>query len=141
MSRDGLDVDPGSAAEAMTTSLNRGGRVKDALKHVLAGLVLIVVFAAVTVAVMVYGFGVGLLGSKLDRPLENARTDVTRSTNQYVTTQQLLLLQYAKEYRAAEADGAGGQMRAILAQMRAVASTLDQDRIPDIAQEILSQNP
>lgn len=109
--------------------------MKDVLKTVGAILALI----AISVFVMVWGFGLSLFGLKLAKPLENARTGVTRSTNQYVTTQQQLLLQYAKEYRAAERDGDGVQMAAIQNQIDSVAATLDPQYIPASVQPLVNQ--
>jgi hypothetical protein len=88
---------------------------------------------------MVFGFGVDMFGLELGKHLQNKQTEVTRQTNQYVTTQQQLLLTYAKEYSAAEADGNTGQMAAIVNQIQSVSATLDPEDVPAPAAQILAK--
>lgn len=110
--------------------------MKDVLKYI--GIALLVVL--ISVLIMVYGFGMEMFGLELGKHIENKRTDVTRQTNQYVTTQQGLLNGYARDYLAAEEDGSTGQCQAILNQMRDVAVTLDREDVPETAAQILARN-
>jgi hypothetical protein len=94
---------------------------------------------ALSFIIMIWGFGIEMFGLSLQKPLENKKTEVIRQTNQYVTTQQQMLMQYAKEYRAAEADGSTAQMSMIANQMQSVAVTLDPADIPSSVAAILAQ--
>ena len=67
----------------------------------------------------------------------NADTDVTRQSNQYVTTQQERLFTLMNGYERAASDG---QRRAIIEQMESVAGTLTADRIPAPVARFLATN-
>lgn len=100
----------------------------------------VIAFTLVVVLLMMWSFGLELFGLQLGKHVENARTGVTRETNQYVTTQQQLLAQYAKEYRAAEEDGSTGQMSLIANQMNGIAITLSEEYVSAPVALILSEN-
>jgi hypothetical protein len=100
----------------------------------------IIALVAVSVLIMVYGFGMTMFGLTLQRPIENKRTEVTRSTNQYVTTQQEALSSLARQYRKAQERGADQvQLDAIGAQMVTTANTIAPEQIPPAAQPIVQQ--
>ena len=99
------------------------------------GVVALVVLSFV---VMIWGFGISLFGITLSKPLENAQTGVTRSTNQYVTTQQGLMLKYVKEYNDAEKAGDKATGTMIAGQIRNIAITLDKQYVPDSVNVILT---
>jgi uncharacterized protein YpmS len=84
-----------------------------------------------------WAFGLSFFGLQFEGILENKRTEVIRNTNQYKTTQQQMLLQYAKEYQAAEAEGNTAQAATIKAQMQSVAATLDPADIPPAVTAII----
>jgi hypothetical protein len=100
----------------------------------------IILAGVLIVALMVFGFGIDMFGLELGKHLENQRTGVTRQTNQYVTTQQGLLSQYAIEYEGAVAGGNNAQAQAIVGQMKRVAGTIDAEYVPVEAAKIIAAN-
>lgn len=95
---------------------------------IVGGIVLAVILSF---ALLVWGFGLDMATLSFQKPLANKQTEITRETNQYVTTQQQLLLSYATAFAAAQKDGDSGQMKMIANQMQSVAATLESDQVPD----------
>ena len=82
-------------------------------------------------------------------PLQNKKTEVTRSTNQYVTTKQTELMSFLIQYQSIEVKIAASkgdadtqqayqsQATAILNQMRSEAATLRPDQVPSSVSAII----
>lgn len=95
------------------------------MRNVLIGIGAALAFVALTVVLMVYGFGMEMFGLELGKHVENKRTDVTRQTNQFVTSQQQQLATFARAYKQAEEAGNEVQMKMTAEQMDQIATTLD----------------
>ncbi len=69
---------------------------------------------------------------------ENARTNVIRQTNQYVTTQQTAMQTLLDDYARATDDG---QRAYLVAQVHHIASTLSSDNVPQEVAVFLATHP
>lgn len=76
--------------------------MKSALQ-VVGAVVLVIVL---TVAIMMWGFGVEMFGLRLGKHVENAKTEVLRETNQYRTTQETGLAAKMQAWYDADAEAA-----------------------------------
>jgi hypothetical protein len=104
--------------------------------YAIGGVILAVVLVF---ALMIFGFGVDMFGLTLNKHVENKKTEVTRETNQFVTSAQQQLATLAKEYRAAESDENSAQQKLIAEQMDQIASTLDAEYVKPSVAQILNQ--
>ena len=69
---------------------------------------------------------------------ENARTDITRETNQYVDSTQTQLLNLLSEYYRASSDG---QRKAIVGSMWDLRARIDEERVPAEVVQFLASHP
>lgn len=119
-------------------------RIFAAIFGSLLGLVLLV-----AVVVSVVAGGTILYLHTFGTATQNAKTQVTRHTNQYVTTQQQELLRDLQAYRADDleidkgADPAAvhAQQSAIVETMRETAATLAANQVPPSVASFLASQP
>lgn len=76
-------------------------------------------------------------------PIQNARTDITRQSNQYLTTKQTELVTLMQEHEriGMEAGQAGAAQRAaIIAKMRVAVATMEPGDVPSEVATFLTRN-
>lgn len=101
--------------------------MKDTAKLIGGGLVVLAIVTA-----LAFYFGAIRL------PLMNLETNVTRASNQYLTTQQQNLAESATEYlRLERQPGTEAQREALRAQMKRAALTLQPGQVPAEAAAII----